>query len=433
MGNSRKANMRSDQILEEYKQKFNEICSLSSKTKKEKVLFLRSYLSNLNKFLYEQRSVDKIDELNKPSPSHPQWKRTTPFLAIWDDYAESVLGFKFNNVQINKLAKVITNIFKNKPSLQVPPNLLPPNKPSKSLGGLTPKQFSLIRLMHALQDFSRLLPTIDKGLVKKIRQHSNGRIPNEKILSSEDGAKKLLAAFGGADSNVEERLRYIYSSARILISMPCKTAYGLSGLCHEDAKKIYKKLLMFPGLKGKKADMLLRDYYEFGIWTYKKNLEDIDIISDNRVMRIALRTGIIKPSLGKLLNSLLDEFDFQYMLTVKSTREAFRKVWTATKKFNNGKYIVSYPARLDKFIFKLGDGRGGCCKPTAMSCRTKRKPPGFYKWMAENISYDCDMFCPFQDVCLEDKKNLHAPFAIQNNTWLNIFTNDGGGGGLRGI
>lgn len=398
--------MRSDKILEEYKQKFNEACSLSSNTKDERVIFLRRYLFLLNEFLYERHSADEIDELNNPSPSHPQWQRITPFLAIWDDYAESVLGFKFNNTQINKLAKVFVDIFNNNPSLQDSPALLPPNKPSGKLGGLTPKEFALIRLMHALQDFSRLLPPIDEHLVKKIREYSHGKIPDEKTLSSEEGARRLLAAFGGADSNVEERLLYISSSARILMSTPCKTAYGLSGLCQGDAKQIRRQFLRFPGLKRKRANKLLRDYYELGIWSYKKNLEDINIIADNRVMRIALRTGIIRPSLGKLLNSLLDKFDFQYVLTVQATREAFRKIWIATKKFNNGRYIVSYPARLDEFVFKLGDGRGGCCKPNAMSCRTEKKPPRFYKWMAENIGYDCDMLCPFQNVCPDETKNL---------------------------
>lgn len=186
--------MRSDVILEAYKKKFKDACELPSNTEKEKILFLRHYLSTLNEFLYERRMTEDIDELNKPDDSHPNWKRITPFLAVWDDYAESVLGFKFDRPQINKLAKAFTTIFNNQPSFHVAPSLLAPNDATVTLGGLMPKQFALIRLMHALQDFSRLLPTIDDKLVTNIRQCNNGEIPDERTPASEDGAKSFLAA-----------------------------------------------------------------------------------------------------------------------------------------------------------------------------------------------------------------------------------------------
>ena len=179
--------------------------------------------------------------------------------------------------------------------------------------------------------------------------------------------------------------------------------------------------------------MLLRDFYELGVWRYESHLEDVNIIADNRVMRVALRTGIIRPGLGKLLNSLLDEFDFQYVLTVTATEEAFRRVWEATAEMNDGNRIVSYPGRLDTFVFKLADGRGGCCKPTAMACRTNRRAPTFFRWLSTELGYQAQSACPFLDVCPEDCKDLTAPYAIQNNTWTNIFSGRGGGGGLRGI
>ncbi|MBI5526790.1 MAG: hypothetical protein HY897_10695 [Deltaproteobacteria bacterium] len=189
----------------------------------------------------------------------------------------------------------------------------------------------------------------------------------------------------------------------------------------------------FPGLKRKKAHMVLRDFYELGIWRYKTHLEDVNIIADNRVMRVALRTGTIRPTLGKLLNSLLDEFDFQYGLTVAATEDAFRRVWRATAEFNGGTCVVSYPARLDEFVFRLADGRGGCCKPGAMACRTSRRPVGFFGWLASRHGYETPLRCPLEDVCPHDCKHMMAPFAIQNNTWTEIFTGRGGGGGLRGV
>jgi len=80
---------RSDQILKAYKQRFNNTLTHKISSEKDKVSFLRDYLCILNEFLYETREETEVDQLNNPDPSHPSWQRLTPFLAIWDDYAES--------------------------------------------------------------------------------------------------------------------------------------------------------------------------------------------------------------------------------------------------------------------------------------------------------------------------------------------------------
>jgi hypothetical protein len=74
-----------------------------------------------------------------------------------------------------------------------------------------------------------------------------------------------------------------------------------------------------------------------------------------------------------------------------------------------------------------------CCKPTALSCRTKKKPRSFYDWLQADLGYVPEEACPFSGVCPDECKDMNAPFAIQNNTWMTIFTGCGGGGGLRGI
>ena len=184
--------------------------------------------------------------------------------------------------------------------------------------------------------------------------------------------------------------------------------------------------------------MILRDFYEYGIWLYKTNLETVNIISDNRIMRVALRTGIIDFALPKLLNDLLDQYDYQYMMTATFTEEAFRKVWSKCKELNDGGDIVTYPARFDAFFFRLAnantrEGPRGCCCPTDITCLNNRKRDKFFKWLNTELNYDCSLSCPLLGVCPDDLKKLNPPFAIQNNTWNRIFTNEGGGGGLRGI
>ena len=425
--------MRSDQVLNNYQEGFSRIFAQPVNSELDRVKFLRGYLCLLNEFLYERRAVGEIDQLNEPSETHPEWKRITPFLAIWDDYVEKVVGFTFDADQINRLAKVFVDIFQGSPQFRQSPIALPADKPSPKLGGLTPRQFCLIRVMHALQDFSELPLPINEDLVGKLRRAFANSVPDESVLAEEESARKLMAVLGGADRNVDERIRYIFSAARIIKGTWGTPAYGIAAQCEADAKRIYSKLVELPGLKGKKANMLLRDFYQLGIWSYGSNLSAIDIIPDNRVMRIALRTAILRPALGKLLNSLLDEFDFQYGLTATATQEAFRRVWERTKIHNGGTHVVPYPAGLDEFVFRLGDGRGGCCKPNTPSCRTNKRPPKLAKWMEDTFSYEFAGGCPFAGVCPEDTKDMQAPFAIQNMTWMGIFTGRGGGGGLRGV
>jgi len=396
-------------------------------------VFLRRYLSLLNAFLYERRSPGEIDDLAEPNEQHPEWRRITPFLAIWDDYAGRVLGFSFDDEQVEKLARALLRIYQNCPDITAKPELLAHDEEASTLGGLRPKEFALIRLMHALQDFSELQADINAQFVGAVRAAFGGRIPDETQLSNEESARRLLSTFGGADRNVQERLRYIFSSARMLSQLHPGGAYGLAEEANGDVHAIFNTLITFPGLKRKKANMLLRDYYELGVWSYRQNLDALNIIPDNRVMRVALRTGIIHPALGKLLNSLLDEFDFQYVLATTATEEGFRRVWERTKDINSGIHIVPYPAKFDELIFKLGDGRSGCCKPNSLACQRGKVPPGFCAWMKDTLGFRMTEPCPFQGVCKDADKSIQAPFAIQNRTWMKIFTGKGGGGGLRGV
>lgn len=422
--------MRSDPLIRLHKEHLADVMNAGHT---DNISFLRRYLFLLNGFLFERLPPEQIEKLNLPNTSHPEWERITTFLAIWDDYHKEVIGYPQNEQQIKKLASIVVKIFQGNPQMTSTPRHLDSDAASESLAGLSPRQFALIRLMHALQDFSQTLPAIDSRLVNRIREGMDGIIPDEDALCNESNARNLLHAFGGADSNVDERIRYIFSSARIIRSWNCDDVYGLIDLHGGDARKIYDSLTQLPGLKTKKANMILRDYYELGIWSYTEGLDSINIIADNRIMRIALRTGIISPSLEKLLNSLLDIFDFQYGLTVQMTEEAFRAVWEASSEFNGGMPIVSYPARLDELMFRLGDPRSGCCKPRSLSCRNQKKPPTFYRWLNENFKYNEETFCPLQEVCKEDCKDYLAPYAIQNNTWMGIFSGSKGGGGLRGI
>ena len=425
--------MRSDAVLAKYKEKFTELMGSELRTQNDRVVFLRKYLALLNEFLFERREEEEIDALNEPDEGRPEWQRITPFLAIWDDYAESVIGFSFDTGQIRKLAELLTVLYQEAPAETETAASLPPDEEIESLGGATPRQFCLLRVMHALQDFSRVLASLDADLLEEIRHTFGGGIPDEEALSKEENAERLMRVFGRPDRNVEERVRYIYSSARMLHSLHPAGAYGLLNECSGNVERLYEALTSFPGLKRKKASMLLRDFYDLRIWQYTRNIRSIGIIPDNRVMRIALRTGIIRSAMGKLVNSLLDEFDLQYVLTTTATEEAFRRVWEVTQDFNEGIPVVPFPAKMDELIFRLGHGQSGCCKPNDIACRGGNRRRSFESWFRTEFGRDMETPCPFVNICPEEAKDIQAPFAVQNRTWMTIFTGKGGGGGLRGV
>lgn len=412
--------MRSNKILERFIEKIRQLSNTFPSSENDRILFLRQIMLLLNAFFWERHP--EPEKLNIPNDKHPSWKRHTDFLAIWDDYCENILNISFNDNQIDKLAKTYVDIFKNygTATLKMPSNI-------------TSEEFVFLRLIHATSDFANSLPRIDEFLINKLKTAFNNKLPTPKILSNENSAATFISHLGGADRNVNERKRYIIESCEILQFKYDSSAFSIFEKNNGDANKIFKALNEFPGIKSKKANMLLRDFYEIGVWNYKNNIQSINIIADNRIMRAALRTGILKLSTHKPLNSLFDQYDFQYISLVRATEEAFRRVWERTRTYNNGLTIVSYPGKLDEFTFRLFDGKSGCCKPNVRSCETNKVPPKFYQWLKTTFNYHTSQPCPFSLVCLNENKRLNAPFAIQNNTWNKIFTNDGGGGGLSGV
>ncbi len=428
---------KSDPAIKDLQAQLKAISNVDTSANGWEVEFISKFLLLLNKFFFERRNTPEEleDSHYKGNPdTNLDWKRHTEFLAVWDDYSSQVVSFLYPEKHICALASRILEIYKNANYLREIPKVLPPDLPSKSLCGLTPRQFVFIRLVHASQDFSQLLPEIDSRFVAKLKKKFKC-IPGPKTLDKKEQAAEFLALLGGAERNMAERARYITVLCANINASYNSDPYGILDACGNDAKSVFNVLMTFTGIASKKANMLLRDFYERGIWIYTNNLETINIIADNRIMRIALRSGIINPRLPKLLNSLLDQYDYQYMITVKATEEAFRRVWEKAKELNGGGNIVSYPARLDEFFFKLGSWKHpkGCCNSTDITCKTSKSRLDFYAWLKKTLKYDCKRACPLDVVCPDALKRLNPPHAIQNNTWNGVFTNEGGGGGLRGI
>lgn len=433
---------KSNGIIKDLKVKLGKLASTDISKEDGKIQFLRELLAILNSFFFEKRKESNIENLEsayyKGKPDTlPAWKRHTEFLAIWDDYSDKILSFMYPEDKLRVLAERLNIIFSKSASLRTIPKQIDPDNENECFGSMTGREFAFVRIIHALQDFTQLLPEIDSSFSVKLRKRF-GKIPSPKDLKDREQALEFLTVLGGADRNVDERIRYITDVSDILIDKFDGDAYLIFDKCDGNAKAIYDVLITFTGIASKKANMILRDFYEYGLWLYKSHLESVNIIADNRIMRVALRSGIINFALPKLLNDLLDQYDYQYMMTVKCTEEAFRKVWLKCREMNGGKDIVTYPARFDGFFFHLANantrqGAKGCCCPTDISCINNRPRDKFYEWLKKELNYTCTSSCPLSGVCPNELKKLNPPFAIQNNTWNTIFTNEGGGGGLRGV
>lgn len=433
---------KSNGIIQNLKEQLGKLSLINTGNEAGKITFLRELLITLNKFFFEKRNSEEIEDLwsalyEGKDDTLPNWRRHTEFLAIWDDYAQKVLSFFYPEERITSLAKRLNEIFKNAKLLRDIPRQIDPDTMDSRLGSMTPREFVFIRIVHALQDFTRILPPINENFTDRLKTKF-GKIPMPGKLKDREQALEFLTILGGADRNVDERIRYITDISNSLLDKFKGDPFLIFSEYDGDAKAIYRVLRNFTGIASKKANMILRDFYEYGIWLYRSNLEEVNIISDNRIMRVALRSGIIDFALPKLLNDLLDQYDYQYMMTAGCTVEAFRKVWLKCKELNSGEDIVTYPARFDSFFFHLANantrqGPKGCCCPTDISCINNRKRDKFFRWLREELDYECSLSCPLLGICPDKLKKLNPPFAIQNNTWNTIFTNEGGGGGLRGI
>jgi len=185
------------------------------------------------------------------------------------------------------------------------------------------------------------------------------------------------------------------------------------------------------GFSTKKTHMFLRDMADLGVWTYKRNIEKLDVMSDKNTMRVALRTGIIQFRIP-LLASFLDVFCYQYTIVDRLNREAWRTVWEEWGKIS-GNHRPPTPASIDYLIFRLGKI---ACRPNKRLCPPEHQiSEKKYESLIsqDKLIFREDRYCIFKDVCKLERKILNAPnsISIEGRTgWKSGKTNEGGGGGI---
>lgn len=366
-------------------------------------------LHEINKFLYQKNATLEEGYI---SEFHKYWKSSH------EQILKPAIGMK----EALEVAKILEKIYANH-TILVQLNTLE----------LSPEQIANVRFFTAIQDFK-----IDINV--KINPFELYNLNPDffnaaEILDNELLIDEFLNRIG-ASSQRDKRKKWMQESSQLLKNYYGGSAFNINKTHNYDVSEI-KKALAEPeryGFSAKKVDMFLRDMADLKVWEYKKNIEQINVMSDKNTMRIALRTGILKFRIP-LLASYLDVYCYQYGLVDKWNVLAWREVWKIWETLPEN-HRPPTPASMDYFIYRMG--KLACWKS---SLRRKCPPskPASKKWLKSQIRQDQLLFnesgyCLFEGVCNIERKILNHPMSISikgETGWDSGRTNEGGGGGIQ--
>lgn len=366
-------------------------------------------LHEINRFLYQRHATLEQEYISE-------------FHRFWKYNHEKVLHPAIGKEECLKVAKVLENIYANN-TIRVQLNTL----------DLEPEQIANVRFFTAIQDFKIDISakTNPFELYKLKPDFFN---PN-KILDNELLIDEFLNKIG-AESQRDKRKPWMQESARLLQQTYGGSAFNINEVHDGDAIEI-KKALAEPGKYGfshKKVDMFLRDMADLKVWSYKKNIEEINVMSDKNTMRIALRTGILQFRIP-LLASYLDVYCYQYALVDKWNVRAWRQVWKVWDTIPNN-HRPPTPASIDYFIYRMGKL---ACRPSARLRKCPPSKPARKKWVEsklpqDQLLFDSNFSCIFAAICKPERKIFNHPMSISikgQTGWESGRTNEGGGGGIQ--
>jgi hypothetical protein len=362
-------------------------------------------LDEINKYFYQRHA-----KLEKQFISE--------FHKYWEKEHKNVLNPIIDRTNCRKLAEVLEVIYKNNEI-----------KVRLDTRNLKPEEIANIRFFTAIQDFK--IDINAKGNPFEFYNNHPECFDARKIVEN-PALVEVLLNFLGATSQGDKRRKWAIEAANLLVKDYDGSAYNISEKNQHDPVKIREKLgeSVGYGFGKKKADMFLRDMIDLGVWKYKANIEQIDVMSDQNTMRIALRTGILKFRIP-LLASYLDVYCYQYELVDQYTALAWRAVWEEWGKIQ-GNHRPLTPASIDYFIFQMGKN---VCKKSSRKCPPAEKVKD--KWLEQRKVQDRLLIkeghCIFRDICAPERKILHPPKSIsqkQATGWDSGKTDEGGGLGI---
>jgi len=366
-------------------------------------------LHEINKFLYQKHATLDKEYI---SEFHKYWKHNH----------EKILRPHIGEKEAMKVAKVLEDVYANN-VIRVQLNTL----------DLHPEQIANVRFFTAIQEFK--IDISSKINPFELFKHNKNFFDPQKILGNELLIDEFLNRIG-ADSQRDKRKPWMQESARLLQQKYNSSAFNINTVHDGDVVEI-KKALAEPvkyGFSQKKADMFLRDMADLKVWKYKKNIEEINVMSDKNTMRVALRTGILQFRIP-LLASYLDVYCYQYALVDRWNVRAWREVWKVWDNIPNN-HRPPTPASIDYFIYRMGKL---VCRPSARLRKCPPSKPARKKWVESKLTQDQLLFdsnfnCIFDGICKPERKILNHPMSISRKGqtgWESGKTNEGGGGGIQ--
>jgi hypothetical protein len=379
--------------------------NLPTKEKEQAELASR-ILNEINKYFYQQTST-------LPNTY------TSQFHSFWQQYHATVLAPVIDPRTCLKVAQVLEGIFRTN-DIKIGADTI----------DLTKEQIAQARFFTAIQDFK--IDINRRGNPFQIYKKKPECFDPKKILQNHLLVDTFLNLIG-ADAQRDKRKTWMLKSAQLLVTKYAGSALRICDRHGRDAAEIRAALTITEsyGFSKKKADMLLRDLADLGVWSYLKNADEIDVMSDANTMRIALRTGILRLRIP-LLASYLDIHGHQYSLIGAKNSDAWREVWHQWRKIRRH-HRPPTPASMDYLIFRMG--KLSCRKSTRKcppeSPASQKKIESLIR--QDQLLYDRNGFCIFSGICPIERKPLQPPKAISiwgQTGWISGRTNEGGGGGI---
>lgn len=289
----------------------------------------REIVRLINDFLYTTHDgIGTIEALGQT------FDYFSEFHKFWHENYSEILDCKINNVNCEKVADALHNIY-----------VISGGNAFTGIWdkcNLSDKDVCRVRLFTANQDFRGSLDFAP--LANKFRVDPT-IFDEDNIIADPDG---FIADIGLANKpQSDKRKKYAYAIATFVKQHNC-TPIEIIKAFNNNVSQFREALVECnAGYGYKKADMFIRDMVVHRIWNNVKGFEDVDVASDVNTMKVALRTGILTTAIP-LLSSFLDIFCYQYGYVEQQNALAWRRVWEIWKDKYPSETLES-PSLLDFF------------------------------------------------------------------------------------
>jgi hypothetical protein len=227
--------------------------------------------------------------------------------------------------------------------------------PQDRIAGLSRELIANVRFITAAQDW-KLRQKVNPYEIA--REHPEWFEARRIATDPEASINRILTAVGVKPDQATKRVDYARNGAEFLLAHYDGSAFNLGPKHEHDAARI-REALVEPddpafaehiGYSYKKADMFIRDMYDFKVWPLR-GVEALEVPPDINTMRAALRTGIIH-CYHPLLTSYLDVYSSQYSLVSDLASRAWRRVWERWSEIPQN-HRVEGPAFFDFLLYEI--------------------------------------------------------------------------------